>query len=590
MARLQVSINAVQLLGVVLSVLQFATGEMDVCKSPKGASLSYCAASRKSMQQQQQHDLPSEYVAGGHGKAALLDEAEGDMKELLASVIAQDDHTILLARGVFDLLWGVWKSLGMELVIFVITVGFAVSARTHKKKCPNGREGDGGAFQGQPSSEVRVVPPDPGTRPILKRAPERATPTMTRRTEMYSEHRAPAVMHGDTQHAAFPSTTPLSREPWVIIDEIVGGCRANANLWSAHRAIELYQEMQKELREKDTTVGEATWYARYSAFDLYSCMVQSVIRTSQCHLVERLIDDMVKQGVSRPLVFYESTMKQLAVQKHYQLALSVYDRLVADGLCPSVVTLSCLISFAAEVGSYDRAVDFFQKLSAQTKPSIRAYMTVLRVHAKRQDWPASLATFREMQRQGVPLDSLALNVVLATGIAGDKVEEADMLILEGHETVPPISDSVSYNTLIKGYMQRSDLDAAMKVVERMREYGIKPNSITFNTMMDRAMRFFQHKQAWELYAMMRGCSLKPDKLTCSILIKGMDRGAQQEHIGSCIELLQEAGHLCDAALFSSLSGIVLDAAAQAGDPELLAAVQKMRATLAADTTSWRSSA
>jgi len=572
MARLQVSIHAVQLLGVVcvLSVLQFATGAMDVCKSPKGASLSYCAASRKSMQQQQQHDLPSEYVEDG--------EAEEDMKELLASVIAQDDHTILLARGVFDLLWGVWKSLGMELVIFAITVGFAVSARTHKKK-----GGDGGAFQGTPSSEVRVVPPDPGP----KRAPERATPAMTRRTEMYSEHRAPAVMRGDTQHAAFPSTTPLSREPWVIIDEIVGGCRANANLLSAHRAIELYQEMQKELREKDTTVGEATWYARYSAFDLYSCMVQSVIRTSQCHLVERLIDDMVKQGVSRPLVFYESTMKQLAVQKHYQLALSVYDRLVADGLCPSVVTLSCLISFAAEVGSYDLAIDFFQKLSAQTKPSIRAYMTVLRVHAKRQDWPASLATFREMQRQGVPLDSLALNVVLATGIAGDKVEEADMLILEGHETVPPISDSVSYNTLIKGYMQRSDLGAAMKVVERMREYGIKPNSITFNTMMDRAMRFFQHKQAWELYAMMRGCSLKPDKLTCSILIKG---GAQQEHVGSCIELLQEAGHLCDAALFSSLSGIVLDAAAQAGDPELLAAVQKMRATPAADTTSWRSSA
>merc|ERR1740117_117362 len=111
------------------------------------------------MQQQQQHDLPSEYVEDG--------EAEEDMKELLASVIAQDDHTILLARGVFDLLWGVWKSLGMELVIFAITVGFAVSARTHKKKSPNG---DAGAFQ-----EVRVVPPDPGP----KRAPERATPAMT---------------------------------------------------------------------------------------------------------------------------------------------------------------------------------------------------------------------------------------------------------------------------------------------------------------------------------------------------------------------------------------------------------------------------
>jgi pentatricopeptide repeat protein len=305
-------------------------------------------------------------------------------------------------------------------------------------------------------------------------------------------------------------------------------------------------------------------------------MVQSVIRTSQCHLVERLIDDMVRQGVSRPLAFYESTMKQLAVQKQHMLALSVYDRLQVDGVQPSVVMLSCLVSFASEVGAYDRAIDFFQQLSNQAKPSIRAYMTVLRVHGKRQDWAASLATFREMQAQGVPLDSLALNVVLSTAIAADKMEDAQMLICEGHETLPPISDNVSYNTLIKGYLQRSDLPNAIKVVDRMREYGIKPNQITFNTMMDKAMRSFQRSEAWNLYAMMRDSGLKPDKLTCSILIKGMDKGANHKHIADCVELLQEAGHLCDPATFAALKGVVRDAALQAGETELLDKLQQMR--------------
>merc|ERR1719498_1310024 len=115
-------------------------------------------------------------------------------------------------------------------------------------------------------------------------------------------------------------------------------------------------------------------------------------------------------------------MKQFAGQKHYTLALNMYDRLVADGLEPSAVTCSCLISFAAEIGELDRAAAFFQKLSSLATPSIRAYMTMLRVHAKRQDWKASLATFRSMQARGVRLDSLVLNVILATGVAADQLE------------------------------------------------------------------------------------------------------------------------------------------------------------------------
>eukprot|EP00421_Protoceratium_reticulatum_P012483 CAMPEP_0168403956 /NCGR_PEP_ID=MMETSP0228-20121227/24393_1 /TAXON_ID=133427 /ORGANISM="Protoceratium reticulatum, Strain CCCM 535 (=CCMP 1889)" /LENGTH=88 /DNA_ID=CAMNT_0008417569 /DNA_START=88 /DNA_END=351 /DNA_ORIENTATION=- len=88
-------------------------------------------------------------------------------------------------------------------------------------------------------------------------------------------------------------------------------------------------------------------------------------------------------------------MKQLAGQKFYHLALNIHDRMVADGLEPSAVTCSCLISFAAEVGELDRAAHFFEKLASLTTPSIRAYMTVLRVHGRRQDWPAALATFRD---------------------------------------------------------------------------------------------------------------------------------------------------------------------------------------------------
>merc|ERR1740133_150359 len=101
-------------------------------------------------------------------------------------------------------------------------------------------------------------------------------------------------------------------------------------------------------------------------------------------------------------------MKQLAGQKHHHFALAMYDRLVGDGLEPSAVTCSCLISFAAEVGEFARAIGFFEKLASMTTPSIRAYMTVLRVHAKQRDWTRTLAIFHNMQKLDVKVDHLVL--------------------------------------------------------------------------------------------------------------------------------------------------------------------------------------
>ena len=58
--------------------------------------------------------------------------------------------------------------------------------------------------------------------------------------------------------------------------------------------------------------------------------------------------------------------------------MQMYDRLASDGLEPSAVTCSCLISFAAEVGELQRAIGFYEKLASISTPSIRAYMTILR--------------------------------------------------------------------------------------------------------------------------------------------------------------------------------------------------------------------
>eukprot|EP00929_Paragymnodinium_shiwhaense_P119446 TRINITY_DN91345_c0_g1_i1.p1 TRINITY_DN91345_c0_g1~~TRINITY_DN91345_c0_g1_i1.p1 ORF type:complete len:423 (+),score=119.75 TRINITY_DN91345_c0_g1_i1:122-1390(+) len=254
--------------------------------------------------------------------------------------------------------------------------------------------------------------------------------------------------------------------------------------------LENYRRLRDQLQWRRLKLSELGW--RHSCLDLYAAMVQCVIRLSQFPVIEELLDDMREQGVPRTLPFYESALKQLAGQRQYDFALRVYDRMAGDGIRPSAVTASCLVSFAAEAGKYQRAVDFFRQLSQMTKPSIRAWMTLLRVHNKQQNWIASLQALRAMQKQGLSLDTLALNVLLSTAIACDKLADAEQLLAE---IQAPIADVVTYNTLIKGYMQRGEVDAAMTLLDRMQAQGVEPNAISFNTISDKLPKNHSDKAA-----------------------------------------------------------------------------------------------
>lgn len=336
------------------------------------------------------------------------------------------------------------------------------------------------------------------------------------------------------------------------------------------RVLPMYDDLKAAMEAEGVTLPQVARCSRHSAAEFYTSLIQCVVRANRVHLIDGIIDDMIQQGVKRSLVFYESAMKQLAGQKQYQAALSVFDRLAADGLEPSAVTCSCLIGFAVEAGELRRALGFFEELSAISTPSIRAYMTILRVHGKRGDWKSSLTTLRDMRSRNVPIDSLVLNTVLATGIGSNQLQAVKALIAETEKHVPPLPDVVSYNTLIKGCSQHGDADGAMQALDRMRQRGLNPNAISFNTCMDAAVRAGRLSEAWKVLEEMRAARWRPDKFSCSILIKGITQCPDRENVEAGLNLVREASSACDNALLSSMYHSLLEAASQAGDATLAA--------------------
>lgn len=363
-----------------------------------------------------------------------------------------------------------------------------------------------------------------------------------------------------------------------VIDTVVRGMAESPTVSRANHALKMYSDLQLTCKDQGPLIHEAARLSKHKAEDFYKTLVQCAIRAGRPGMIDEIIADMISQGVPRSLAFYESAMKQVAGQRLFHLALEIYDRLAADGLEPSPVTYSCLISFALEVGELSQALGFFDRLSAtSTTPSIRAYMSVLRVHAKRKDWTASVDLLHSMQKRGVKVDCIVLNIVLATGIAADQVEGAEALLKEADAHKPPFSDVVSHNTVIKGYSQRRDVAGAEAALSRMIKRGLVPNGISFNTTMDAAVRAQQIEVAWRLLDRMREAGLRPDKFTCSIMVKGLARCPSNEGAVAALALLREAGGTADVALRASMYHTVLDVLAKAGNHEVLAlAVAQMR--------------
>lgn len=430
-----------------------------------------------------------------------------------------------------------FHSIGLEVAIFAISIAIALTYRgfIFDKKI-GGCQQPFKASRPKPSQADRAFSKSPGARKETRHMPSPVQEV--------------------------PQASHVSKDSNQKIDAMMD-C---ANRRQCADALVMYQAMRagSDHRAIKDLPKRAT--GRKGPSDVFAALVQCAANVGRPDLIEVLFDDMIAAGIERSLGFYETTMKMLASKKCYTEALGVCTRLEADGLEPSPVTLSCLISFAVEVGDCDRAIDFFNRLSAQSTPSIRACMTILRLHSKRQDWPKSLVVIRDMQSRKAPLDSLVLNIVLSTGVSACQVDGAKSLLKEFANN--GIADVVSYNTVMKGLAKQKSVSHALTLLHDMGKAGVTPNAITYNTAIDAAVRCLQVEDAWGVLKVMLSAGVAPDKFTCTTLMKGLQNGATSMQLSAILDLLKNAAMDSSSPSCRLLFCSVIEAAVQVHDSRL----------------------
>jgi pentatricopeptide repeat protein len=217
-----------------------------------------------------------------------------------------------------------------------------------------------------------------------------------------------------------------------------------------------------------------------------------------------------------------------------------------------------------ELGESDRAIKFFEKLSARDVPSIRAYMTVLRVYSQRKDWETSKDLITQMHQRGAEVDSLALNMVLSTGVAAMKVDTANNML--SVEPWTSIADVVSHNIILKGLAQQGETTKALALLDSMRQRNVTGNHITYNTAIDAAVRGHRVEDAWTLFGDMRDLAgLLPDKCTASTMVKALQLDPTVDRLEGIASLLQSTVASCPVELAGRLFANTLQIAVRLKD-------------------------
>lgn len=325
-----------------------------------------------------------------------------------------------------------------------------------------------------------------------------------------------------------------------------------ANSESPH-VFELYDSMthQRGINFKD--------YIREQrhAQALFLALLTHAIRTKNDAKISNLIKDMDNMGVQRNLCFYATLMKCYTSRGRCSEAMNMYQRMIKDGVEPDAQMYICLMNDAIAINNSERCIFFFEKLSSIETPSMRTFMTIIRMHAKDQNWVAASKLLSDMKNIKVNPDNLVFNNILGVCVTAGQSRLARQL-LEDWSDVPGVLDIISYNTVLKGYAQVADLTKSEALLEQMLNHGPEPNLITFNTVMDCSVRSMQKNsrpvprrrdtrgesspsaadqdkyevtqsmanKPWEILDVMEARGLVPDRYTCSTLIKGM-------HLSSC---------------------------------------------------------
>lgn len=298
---------------------------------------------------------------------------------------------------------------------------------------------------------------------------------------------------------------------------------------------------------------------------IFSNVSLAAARVGRGRVLESVFSDMDQLSIPRSPELYTTLLKMFTAKRQFQDTLALWQRMRADKVQNlDRVAWSCLLFAAAELCATDEAVLFFDQLVACGGASEKDYGNMIRHHASRQNGSQALACLEAMCAQGMEPDSFTYNAVFTAFCVGGKDLAAAEKLFQTMKSKATCVDAITYNTLLKSYVQARRLDDAFDLVTEMEAAGLSATSVTFGTLLDACINEDCMDRAKKVFRKMQDANCEMNTILYTTMIKGFVKMNKVDEVLHILKEMRDRGVQADTVTYS----LVLKALCATGQMEL----------------------
>lgn len=403
------------------------------------------------------------------------------------------------------------------------------------------------------------------------------------------EMKIPAGLAPFSRH--FASTGNVVESVSRILRQWKWGPLAEEALGNTNYSMDAYQANQvlKQLQDHTVALGFFNWLRRQAGFKhdehTYTTMVGILGRARQFGAINKLLDQMVRDGCQPNVVTYNRLIHSYGRANYLNEALDVFKQMQVVGCEPDRVTYCTLIDIHAKAGFLDVAMGMYKKMQAAGLspdtftysviinclgkaghlqaahqlfcemvnqgciPNLVTYNIMIALQAKARNYQSALKLYRDMQNAGFEPDKVTYSIVMEVLGHCGYLDEAEAVFAEMRRKnwVP---DEPVYGLLVDLWGKAGNVRKAWEWYEAMLQAGLRPNVPTCNSLLSAFLRVGQLSDAFHLLRGMLNLGLKPSLQTYTLLLSCCTEARSPYDMGFCHELMAVSGHPAHMFLLS----------------------------------------
>ncbi|XP_050223559.1 pentatricopeptide repeat-containing protein At1g18900 [Mercurialis annua] len=337
----------------------------------------------------------------------------------------------------------------------------------------------------------------------------------------------PVVMAPSTRQ--FASCGHIVENVSQILKHNRWGPAAEEALANLSYTMDAYQANQvlKQLQDHTVALNFFYWLKRQPGFNhdghTYTTMVGILGRARQFGAINKLLDQMVKDGCQPNVVTYNRLIHSYGRANYLNEAVDVFHDMQRLGCEPDRVTYCTLIDIHAKAGFLDFAMEMYQRMQAAgLSPDTFTYSVIINCLGKAGHLAAAHKLFCEMVDQGCVPNLVTFNIMIALQAKARNYQSA-LKLYRDMQSAGFQPDKVTYSIVMEVLGHCGNLDEAEAVFSEMKRKNWVPDEPVYGLLIDLWGKAGNVEKAWHWYQTMLQTGLRPNVPTCNSLLSAFLR-------------------------------------------------------------------